>query len=410
MTDSLVTQIWTKKYEPKDSEEIQGQNKAISELKTFLLNFKKSPKKSALLYGPPGSGKTCSVYAIARETGFEVLEINASDFRNKDAVSSIIGVASKQMSLFFKGKIILVDEVDGLSGTKDRGGLSELLKIIEESRWPIIMTMANPWDQKFSDLRKKTTMIEFHTLNYLSVFAALKRICESEKIGFDETSLKALARRAGGDLRAAINDLYSLTQESRNLSLTELSELSERKSTESITSALMKIFKTSQAEIALSALDNVDEDIDKIFLWLEENIPKEYTKPEDLCRAFDCLSKADVYSRRIRRWQYWRFLVYINSHLSAGIATAKDEKYKSFVSYSPSSRILKIWQSNMKFQKRDAIAQKVATKTHSSLRRTKQDTMPFLKTIFENDKKLAADLASEFELDEKEIEWLIQKY
>jgi replication factor C large subunit len=259
--------------------------------------------------------------------GYEIIEVNASDFRNKDKINSIIGNAIKQMSLFATSKIILVDEIDGLSGSKDRGGISEITKLIAESSFPVLLTANNPWDNKFSSLRNKTEMIEFPSLDYKDIFKVLKRICDKENISYEDDTLKTFARRCGSDVRAAINDLQTFTND-KKLTKETLEELSDRNKTEKITSALLKIFKTTDANIARNALNNIDEDFDKVMLWIDENLPKEYIIPEDLARAYDKVSKADVFSRRIRRRQHWRFLIYINALLSAGIATAKDEKYK----------------------------------------------------------------------------------
>jgi hypothetical protein len=41
------------------------------------------------------------------------------------------------------------------------------------------MTANEPFDQKFSTLRKKAEMIEFHTLTYVSILSVLKRIAAS---------------------------------------------------------------------------------------------------------------------------------------------------------------------------------------------------------------------------------------
>ena len=117
-------------------------------------------------------------------------------------------------------------------------------------------------------------------------------------------------------------------------------------------------------------------------LWLDANLPEEYARPEDLARAYDALSKADVFQRRIRRWQHWRFLVYINALLTAGVAVAKDKKYEKFVQYKPTGRLLKIWWANQKSMKKKAIAEKIAHKTHSSKKDILKSTMPYLPLMF----------------------------
>ena len=67
------------------------------------------------LWGDSGTGKTATAVALAHELGLELIEVNASDSRNKEAIGSLIGGAVNQGSLFGTGKLILVDEVDGLS-------------------------------------------------------------------------------------------------------------------------------------------------------------------------------------------------------------------------------------------------------------------------------------------------------
>ncbi len=396
---------WIKKYEPSKIEGIIGQDDAVSQVVDFIKNFKEKKKKALLLHGPSGVGKTISVYAAANKLDLEVFEMNASDFRNKSGVEASLNPVLKQRSLFFRGRIILIDEIDGLSGTKDRGGLQAVAKLIVDSNFPIILTAANPYDNKFSSIRSKAALVQFDPLDYQDVFLILKNICEKESISYDETALKGLSRRCGGDARAAINDLQTLSQHNSSFSRSDLEELDSRNQLESMPQALIKVLKNKEASIALSAFDNVAEDIDQQFLWLDENLPKEYKNPKDLAKAYNYLSRADVFKGRIRRWQHWRFLSYINELITAGVSTAKSERSKEFVKYAPTNRILKIWQANMKYGKRKEISKKVALKTHTSSRRTLQDTIPFLKYMFK-DKALAPRLTDEFSLDKDEADWL----
>ena len=268
-----------------------------------------------------------------------------------------------------------------------------------------MLTANDPFDNKYSSLRSKTNLFEFKSLDYSSIAAIISKICESEKITHTEDLLKSLARRAGGDARAAINDLQSLTSDSKSISKEKIQELEDRNRTEGIESALNKIFKTTDINIANSAFYDVNEDLNEQLLWLDENMPKEYTKPDDLARAYDMLSKADVFNRRIRRWQHYRFLVYINSFITAGIAVAKDEKYKNTIEYKQTGRLLKIWWSNQKSFKKKSIAEKIANKTHCSLKDAVKNTIPYIPIMFK-DNEMRKELINDLDLNDEEIEWI----
>jgi replication factor C large subunit len=268
------------------------------------------------------------------------------------------------------------------------------------------MTAENPYDQKFSKLRSRSEVLAFESLPYTDIYEKLRQIAEIEGIAFEEMALRSLARRAGGDMRAAINDLQSLSLLGK-VESAELEMLGDREQKETIVDALLKILKTRDPNIALSALEYVNEDYDQVMLWLDENMPVEYRKPEDLARAYDKLSKADVFQRRIRRWQHWRFLVYIQALLTAGIAMSKDEKYKEFVSYKPSGRILKIWMANQKNAKKKAIAEKLAAVTHTSAKKAYHD-LPYIQRMCK-DKAAAEKIIVELDLTDDEKTYLLNQ-
>ena len=171
---------WTVKYQPKNTKEIQAHAKEIERVLFFVQQYNKQKKKALLLHGPPGSGKTSLVVAVARELGLELLEVNASDTRDKEALDQKVGNALKQQSLFTQSKLILLDEVDGLSGTFDRGATTEIGALIAQSSYPIIMTANDIWDKKFSSLRKISEMVEVNGLAYPSIVKVLERICRGK--------------------------------------------------------------------------------------------------------------------------------------------------------------------------------------------------------------------------------------
>jgi len=393
--------LWVQKHKP----ELENIPQNTKQLHDFVVNYSKQKKKALLLYGPTGTGKTASVHALARKLGFELVEVNASDHRNAEEINAKIGNALKQQSLFSQDKIILVDELDGIAGTEDRGGVSALAELITKSKFPIILVANDPWDSKFNTLRTKSTMVEFGALNMTTMVSALQRILDAEKIKADEIVLKTLARRSGGDLRGAITDLQILVQASA-LTMEELETLHERKHSESIMQALVKILKSTDPVVAISALDLVDEDIDECFLWIDENMPKEYKNPQELARAYEALSKADIYRGRIKRWQYWRYLAYVNVLITAGIAVAKDKKSTAFVSYGRTQRLLKIWMANQKYNRRKRVAEKLATATHCSKKKALQESLPYIHRLYQLKHPSTEAITRELKLDEEELEWL----
>jgi replication factor C large subunit len=224
MADSLP---WTQKYRPRTTGEITGQGVPLQMLKRFVAGFGKQRKRAMLLYGPPGCGKTSSVHALANELGLELLEVNASDYRTAAEIEAKVGMASGQLSLFGTGKIILVDEIDGIAGQKDRGGVVTLAKLVAKSAFPIVITANNPFGKKFSALRKVAEMVEFQPLDYTAAEAVLEKVCRAEGITCPVDALKALALRCGGDVRGALTDLQILGIDGK-ITREELNDLSDR--------------------------------------------------------------------------------------------------------------------------------------------------------------------------------------
>jgi hypothetical protein len=182
--------------------------------------------------------------------------------------------------------------------------------------------------------------------------------------------------------------------------------LSDREKSDTIMNALVKILKSTDPMVAKTALEHVGEDVDEAMLWIDENLPKEYTNPADLARAYGHLSRADVFKGRIRRWQYWRYLVYVYDLMTAGVAVSKDKKNSNTVQYGRTQRILKIWMANNKYAKRKAIAGKLGSATHTSTKKAITSTLPYLRELYSKKHVSAEQLTTELGLDEEQVEWL----
>ena len=357
-----------------------------------------------MIFGPPGTGKTCSVYAIANELGMELLEVNASDTRDKENIQKIVGSSSMQLSLFGKPKVILVDELDGIT-KDDFGGIPELVRIIEKTRFPLILVANDIEDQKFKPLIKISEVVEFTRIGHNEIFQLLKSICEKEKILYDEIALKILSTRAGGDVRAALIDLQTISSSGEKITREDVLQLSERQQEENIISSLIRIFKSTDPKVAVSAFENVDVDFDTMKLWVDYNLPLEY-KSKDLANAYDCMSMADVYNKRIIRRQYWRLLNYINLFMTVGIAVAKESKNNIPVKYKKPMRLLQVWMANQKNVYRKRIAEKIAMHTHCSAKRAFKEVI-YIKAAAKN-KTYIKSISEALRLDEDEQEWLLR--
>jgi|SaaInlV_150m_DNA_3_1039698.scaffolds.fasta_scaffold07011_4 replication factor C large subunit len=390
----MKKQNWVEKYRPKKFIEIKGQPLAIEKVNNFIKTFKFTKKKALILHGPPGTGKTTLAHVAANELDCEIFELNASDLRNKKKLQAILKPALEQQSLIKDSKIILVDEVDGIS-VADWGGLAELLSLIEFTKYPIIITANDIWNKKLNTLRRKAEMMQLKEIDYKTIKEILIEILKKENKLIKDDLLTTISIKAKGDLRAAINDL----QTAAHLDDPSTIKFDERNKEIDIFNALRLVFKGKPNNELLKIFDSVKMSIDEIILWVEENIPLEY-HGEELAKAYDRLSKVDVFKGRIYKQQYWRFLVYEYALLSYGIAASKKDVKTGFTSYKKPTRILKIWLNNRRTMKKKSIAIKYAKHAHVSLKRAMRE-FPIIKQIMTN-----PGIRKELKLTEEEIIYL----
>lgn len=173
--------------------------------------------KAALLSGPPGVGKTTTAQLVAKHLGFDVIEFNASDTRNKKLLQSQVSelLSNKTLHGYFNGnnekltekQVLLMDEVDGMAGNEDRGGIQELINLIKNTSVPIIC-MCN--DRSLQKMRTLTTYcfdLSFARPRIEQIKGAIMSILFKEKVKIPPKTIEEIVIATNNDVRQSLNSI-----------------------------------------------------------------------------------------------------------------------------------------------------------------------------------------------------------
>lgn len=403
---------WVIKHRPRRVDQVVDQERAKQALVPWIKNWVAgSPpqKRGALLYGPPGVGKTSLVEAIAREFNLELVEMNASDYRRRRDVERIVGKAANKRSLTKRGIIILLDEIDGLSPREDVGGVEALIDIIRETRNPIVMTANDPWKDFLRPLRDEVIMVQFTQLSAGQTVSLLQSICDREGVDCDREALRIIAERSQGDLRAAINDLESIAEGYGIVTVAAARAYSAwREKTFDVWRTLNSIFYGKTAWMARKSVSQSEMDYHELIAWINDNIPRKYKEPEDLYRAYEALSRATLLINRAEYGRAWPLLSYVFDLMGPGVAFSKTTGKVSKERYSYPARIKLLAQLRGRREVRERVASKISYSVKASRSVVKSEVLPYLHVIFrsEDNPIEAARLALGYSLDKDEVMFL----
>ncbi len=400
--------LWVEKYRPKKIEDIIGNEEAKATFVEWLKNKRRS-KKAVLLYGPPGVGKTALANAAAKEFGFTIIEMNASDTRSEKAINAVAKPATSYVALDnfstqSKGNLLFLDEVDGIAGNEDRGGVGAIIKIVEESRVPVIMAANDPDIDKLRPLKKVCLLVRFQQIRIPLVIALLQKICLLEHVKAEFEALERIAQNSRGDVRSAINDLQSLSEGNHALTLQDTAMLTSRNKDISMDETLRGFFTAKSIAEVSSLLSRSNVDYDDFLLSVSDNLPRRYTNPAELATAYDFVSQADVFRGRIGT-EHWHLLKYFFNCLSKA-AAVNPQSYKPFEFISPPIRIITLFWTKGKRTMLDAICGKIGAQCHVSHATAKHDFVPFVKEILQKQK--ASPLVAWFKFTPEEVDFLIK--
>ena len=413
---------WTEKYRPKRLDDIVGNTKVKEDLLKWANSWENGPpkKRAVVLMGDPGIGKTTAALALANDLGWQVVEMNASDSRNAEAVKNIammgaMGETFSDTGEFISSKdgarkLIILDEADNIFGREDYGGIKMIGQTILSTRQPIIL-IVNDWyalKKRSSIIGDKVMTLAFTKPRSTQIVKVLKAIAKSEGFSISEDALTKLAERSGGDVRSAINDLQSLAQGRDQVQFKDISALGDRDVSSTVFKSLATVFHTGNCQRSREAFMNLDEDPDMLILWVEQNITNSYREPKDVWAAYEALSRADIFLGRVRRKQYYGLWGYANDMMTCGVSLAKTREYRGFAKYQFPTWLSKMSRSKSFRDARDGFAEALGRHTHTSSSTALQGQLSFFRQLYTTDREFRLAMTKRLNLTEEQVGFLLE--
>jgi DNA polymerase III delta prime subunit len=310
-------EIWTSKYAPKTTQQMVGSRYPIETALKWLKGWKTQQKRSLLISGPVGCGKSLLARLICKESGFtDVVEINASKARTKKAIQELEEMFKTNtiMSYFCKlsngGRpgCMIADEVDAC----DQGGLSQLVSFIKSGMIPVICTCGEGYKKQLLALQTISQQVRISKPTTEQICPLLCSIAYDQKFShnFTQQRSKGLAAACNCDVRQSVTELQFLSHSLKAVSVLKAPLALGTTSDGVICDKELGVFDTLSRLFPMRDSERIPnpEECDRlhstdrslISALIEENYPSiKKLNLEDLASMADSISLGDVFERKL---------------------------------------------------------------------------------------------------------------
>ncbi|XP_072318368.1 replication factor C subunit 1 [Eucyclogobius newberryi] len=359
MSGEGASLLWVDKYRPRSLKTVIGQqgdqscaNKLIRWLKNWHKNhsggsskpavakFGKfggkddgSAFKAALLSGPPGVGKTTTAVLVCEELGYSFVEMNASCTRSKNSLKQVVAESLNNTSIeeFYKGTsqkvsskhVLIMDEIDGMAGNEDRGGIQEMIGLIKTSKVPIICMCNDRNHQKIRSLANYCFDLRFQRPRLEQIKGAMMSITFKEGIKIPPPALNEIILASNQDVRQVLHNLSMWSAKSKEMTYDQCkSDASNARKDMKLGpfDVCRKVFVSGEETAHMSLIDKSDlffHDYSLAPLFVQENYL--HVRPAAaagnlkshlmlISKTADSICDGDLVDRMIRSRQNWSLL------------------------------------------------------------------------------------------------------
>uniref|UniRef100_A0A8B9GYH8 Replication factor C subunit 1 n=1 Tax=Astyanax mexicanus TaxID=7994 RepID=A0A8B9GYH8_ASTMX len=420
--------LWVDKYRPRSLKNLigqQGEQSCANKLLRWLQNWHKhhsgntkpaaarfgkfggkddgSGFKAALLSGPPGVGKTTTAALVCEEVGYSYVEMNASCTRSKNSLKEVIAESLNNTSIknFYTGTsqtvsnkhVLIMDEVDGMAGNEDRGGIQEMIGLIKQSKIPIICMCNDRNHQKIRSLANYCFDLRFQRPRVDQIKGAMMSIAFKEGVKIPPPALNEIILASNQDIRQVMHNLCMWSATDKVMTYDQAkADASKAKKDMKLGpfDVCRKVFVSGEETAHMTLIDKSDlffHDYSLAPLFVQENYI--HVRPAAaggnlknhlvlLSKTADSICDGDLVDRQIRSRQTWSLLP--TQAIYASVLPG--ELMRGYMSQFPTfpSWLGKFSSTGKHHRIIQELASHMSLKTLSSKEAVNLDYLPYLRT------------------------------